>query len=111
MEQNEDGNEFSKKIENEENLVIKEKTSTKSKLMIFICLISIFTLSVIGIIIAFSIDREQENKEENKQNKNNDTDNPYESDTIPSDELKKARESFEQFKFTKDSKFIDYFPN
>ena len=68
MEQSEDGNEFSKKIENEEKLIITEKTSTKAKLMIFICLISIFTLSVIGIIIAFSIKREPENEEEKENN-------------------------------------------
>ena len=108
MEQSEDGNEFSKKIENEEKLIITEKTSTKAKLMIFICLISIFTLSVIGIIIAFSIKREPENEEEKENNNDEDTDNPYELDTIPSEELKKARESFKQFKFTKDSKYIDY---
>ena len=64
------------------------------------------TLSVIGIIIAFTINREQ-TKEEEEKNNDDDT-SQYELDTIPPKELKKARESFGQFKFTKDSKFIDY---
>ena len=106
MEENKDVNALNEKIVNEENLVINKKTSTKSKLMIFICFITIMTLSVIGIIIAFSINRDQ-TKEEEKKNNDDDT-SQYELDTIPPEELKKARESFGQFKFTKDSKFIDY---
>ena len=105
MENNNDNEELIQNPGNEENLISENKSCSKNKIMIFSCVIAIFALSVIGIIIVLNISREPKNE---KENENKDNDSPYELDTIPSEEMEKARRSFKQYQYINNSKIIDY---
>ena len=95
----------------EENLNIEKEDETKPKkqkkmskihkVVIVIVIIGIFTLSAVGLIIAFTIKRE-------KKSDGGDDDSYYELDTIPKEEMDRARKSFKQYRYEKDSKIIDY---
>ena len=95
----------------EENLNIEKEDETKPKkqkkmskihkVAIVIVIIGIFALSAVGLIIAFTIKRE-------KKSDGGDDDSYYELDTIPKEEMDRARKSFKQYRYEKDSKIIDY---
>lgn len=102
----EDNNEeLIKNPETGENLIQEVKSCNKNKVIIFVVVIAIIALSIIGVIIAFTISRNKKNEDENKSS---DDDSPYELDTIPHEEMEKARRSFKKFKYINNSKIIDY---
>ena len=96
----------------EENLNLEKEDETKPKkqkkmskihkVVIVIVIIGIFALSAVGLIIAFTIKREK------KSDGGDDDDSYYELDTIPKEEMDRARKSFKQYRYEKDSKIIDY---
>ena len=86
---------------NEINLVSEKKNCPQKKILIIFFVIAIIALSVIGIIFGLSIHRESKNE-------NEDNDDLYELDTIPAGELEKARKSFKQYVYEKNSKKIEY---
>ena len=85
---------------NEINLESEKKNCPQKKILIIFFVIAIIALSVIGIIFGLSIHRESKN-----ENEDNDF---YELDTIPAGELEKARKSFKQYVYEKNSKKIEY---
>ena len=85
---------------NEINLESEKKNCPQKKILIIFFVIAIIALSVIGIIFGLSIHRESKN-----ENEDNDL---YELDTIPAGELEKARKSFKQYVYEKNSKKIEY---
>ena len=95
--------ELVKNVDVEENLILEANNCQKKNIFITFYIIAIFSLSVIGIVISISISREPKEEGEIIDN-----DSPYELDTIPSEELEKARKSFKQFFYTNNSKRIDY---
>ena len=86
---------LNQEIENETKTSTNKKFGTKYKVIIVIVVIAIFALSAVGLIIAFSISRDY-------------NDDLYELDTIPSEEMDKARKSFKQYRYENNSKIIDY---
>lgn len=86
---------LNQEIENETKTSTNKKFGTKYKVIIVIVVIAIFALSAVGLIIAFSISRDS-------------NDNLYELDTIPTEEMDKARKSFKQYRYENNSKIIDY---
>lgn len=86
---------LNQEIENETKPSSNKKFGRKYKVLIFIVVIAIFALSAVGLIIAFSISRESK-------------DDLYELDTIPSEEMDKARKSFKQYRYENNTKIIDY---
>ena len=83
---------------NEINLESEKQNCPQKKILIIFFVIAIIALSVIGIIFGLSIHRESKNED-------NDL---YELDTIPAGELEKARKSFKQYVYEKNSKKIEY---
>lgn len=99
MENNNENEELIQSPGNEENLIPEKKGCIQNKITIFSCVIAIFALSIFGIIFSLSINREP--KKENK-------DTLYELDTIPSEEMERARKSFKQYQYINNSKIINY---
>ena len=87
--------------ENEIKPKNQKKLSKVHKVIIVIVVIGIFALSAVGMIIAFTIKREPKNN-------GTDDDSYYELDTIPSEEMERARKSFKQYKYENNSKIIEY---
>ena len=90
-----------KENENEIKPKNQQKLSKVHKVIIVIVVIGIFALSAVGMIIAFTIKREPKNN-------GTDDDSYYELDTIPSEEMERARKSFKQYKYENNSKIIEY---
>ena len=86
--------------ENENKPKKQKKMSKIHKLIIVIAVIGIFALSAVGLIIAFTIKREPKSDSSD--------DDMYELDTIPKEEMERARKSFKQYKYKNDSKVIEY---
>ena len=99
MENNNENEELIQNPGNEENLIPEKKGCIQNKITIFFFLFAIFALSIFGIIFSLSINREP--KKENK-------DTLYELDTIPSEEMERARKSFKQYQYINNSKIINY---
>ena len=85
-----------------------KKSLKKKKILIIIFVIVIVALSIIGIIIGIHFSREQKNEGENQKENEDNNDSLYELDTIPPEEMAKARKSFKQFVYEKNSKKIEY---
>ena len=64
-----------------------KRNCENNKILTIFCIICIIVLSAVGIIITLSISRESKTECKNE-------DEPYELDTIPSEEMDKARKSF-----------------
>ena len=93
--------ELVKSFDDKENLLGDKKTKNK---FILISIISILVVAIIIIVILIFTVFNKEDSEEDK-------DYPTELDTIPSEELNKARDSFKQFNFTdtiNSSKVLSY---
>ena len=87
-------------IENPGNVIdidYEKKSCIKKEILIIFFVIAIIGLSVIGIIFGLTISREQKNENENK----NEDNSLYELDTIPPEEMAKARKSFKQYVYEK----------
>ena len=94
-------------IENPGNVIdidYEKKSCIKKEILIIFFVIAIIGLSVIGIIFGLTISREQKNENENK----NEDNSLYELDTIPPEEMAKARKSFKQYVYEKNSKKMEY---
>lgn len=78
-----------------------KRNCENNKILTIFCIICIIVLSAVGIIITLSISRESKTECKNE-------DEPYELDTISSEEMDKARKSFKQYSYINNSKIIEY---
>ena len=86
--------------ENDNESKKQKKISTIYKILTIIVVIGIFALSAVGLIISFTIKREQ--KSDSKDDKS-----LYELNTVPSKGMEEARKSFNQLLHGNNSKNME----
>ena len=86
--------------ENDYELEKQKRMSTMYKILTIIVVIGIFALSAVGLVISFTIKREQ--KSDNKDDKS-----MYELNTVPSKIMEEARKSFNQYMNGNNSKNME----
>jgi predicted peptidase len=95
------GKEFENK---EDNLLEEDKSKINTKCIIIsaICILLIIAIVLILVFTVFS------KKEENDKPDRGSEEDKTQIDTIPPEEMNKARQSFKQYNFTEDSKVLSY---
>ena len=88
----------------EDNLLEEDKSKINTKCIIIsaICILLIIAIVLILVFTVFS------KKEENDKPDRGSEEDKTQIDTIPPEEMNKARQSFKQYNFTEDSKVLSY---
>ena len=93
-----------KEFENKEDNLLEEDKSKINTKCIIISAICVLLIIAIVLILIFTVFSKKDESDKSDQSSEDNT----QIDTIPPEEMNKARQSFKQYNFTEDSKVLSY---